>query len=40
MDQLRAIDNRRRIRSPLLRLPSITMKHVGQSLLELLGVSF
>jgi len=39
MDQLRAIDNRRLIRGPLFRLPSATMKHVGQSLLELLGVS-
>jgi hypothetical protein len=38
MDRLRAIDNRRMIRDPLARLPRPTMKRVGRSLLELLGV--
>lgn len=37
MDQLRAIDNRRLLHGPLLRLPRETMKRIVVSLLELLG---
>lgn len=37
MDQLRAIDNRRLVRGPLLRLPPGSMRHVLSALLELLG---
>lgn len=39
MDQLRAIDNRRLVRGPLLRLPAAAMRHVLGALLELLGRS-
>jgi mRNA interferase MazF len=38
MDQLRAIDNRRLVRGPLLRLPASAMKRVGRALLELIGM--
>ncbi len=38
MDQLRAIDNRRLVRGPLLRLPPALMKRTGRALLELLGM--
>ncbi|MGD0497877.1 MAG: type II toxin-antitoxin system PemK/MazF family toxin [Bryobacteraceae bacterium] len=38
LDQLRAIDNRRLIRGPLLRLPASAMKRASQALLELLGI--
>ncbi|MGA2268815.1 MAG: type II toxin-antitoxin system PemK/MazF family toxin [Bryobacteraceae bacterium] len=37
MDQLRAIDNRRLVRGPLLRLASPVLKRVGRALAELLG---
>jgi mRNA interferase MazF len=37
MDQLRAIDNRRLVRGPLLRLPASVMKRVAAALLELFG---
>jgi mRNA interferase MazF len=37
MDQLRAIDNRRLVRGPLLRLPASVMKRVAAALLELVG---
>lgn len=36
MDQLRAIDNRRLMRGPLLRLSTTSMRHVMRCLLELL----
>lgn len=38
MDQLRAIDNRRLVRGPLLRLPSASMRRVRNALLELLDI--
>jgi mRNA interferase MazF len=38
MDQLRAIDNRRLVRGPLLRLPGGEMRRIGAALLELLGI--
>jgi len=38
MDQLRAIDNRRLIRGPLLRLSASAMKAVGAAMSELLGM--
>jgi len=38
MDQLRAIDNRRLVRGPLLRLPAPAMKRAGRALLELIGM--
>jgi mRNA interferase MazF len=38
MDQLRAIDNRRLVRGPLLRLTGAEMRRIGKALLELLGV--
>jgi mRNA interferase MazF len=37
MDQLRAIDNRRLVRGPLLRLPASVMKRVAAALIELVG---
>jgi len=37
MDQLRAIDNRRLVRGPLLRLPTSGMKSVIAALMELVG---
>lgn len=40
MDQLRAIDNRRLVRGPLLRLPPATLKHVLLALAELLGMPY
>jgi mRNA interferase MazF len=38
MDQLRAIDNRRLIRGPLLQLPASTMKRAGRAVLDLIGM--
>jgi len=38
MDQLRAIDNRRLVRGPLLQVPGTTMRHIAASLAELLGI--
>jgi mRNA interferase MazF len=38
MDQLRAIDNQRLVRGPLVRLPASKMKLVGNALLELVGI--
>ena len=38
MDQLRAIDNRRLVRGPLLRLPASAMKRVGLALMEVIGM--
>ena len=38
MDQLRAIDNRRLVRGPLLRLPAPSMKRAGRALMELIGM--
>jgi mRNA interferase MazF len=38
LDQMRAIDNRRLVKGPLLRLPASAMKRVGAALLEVLGV--
>lgn len=37
MDQLRAIDNRRLVRGPLLRLSASMMRHVLEGLVQLLG---
>ena len=37
VDQLRAIDNRRLVRGPLLRLPAPMLKHILKALMELLG---
>jgi mRNA interferase MazF len=39
VDQLRAIDNRRLVDGPLLRLPGAQMRRVATALLELLGVA-
>ena len=39
MDQLRAIDNRRLVRGPLLRLSAATMKRIALALLELMGIT-
>jgi mRNA interferase MazF len=38
MDQLRAIDNQRLVRGPLVRLPASKMKLVSHALLELIGI--
>ena len=38
MDQMRAIDNRRLVRGPLLRLPRATMRRITGALLELLNI--
>jgi mRNA interferase MazF len=38
MDQLMAIDNRRLVRGPLLRLPPSAMKQAGRALLEVIGM--
>jgi len=38
MDQMRAIDNRRLVRGPLLRLPGSEMRRISRALLELLGI--
>ncbi len=39
IDQLRAIDNRRLIRGPIVRLPHSLMTRVGQALLEVLDLA-
>lgn len=39
IDQLRAIDNRRLVEGPLLRLPRPEMRRITAALVELLGVS-
>jgi mRNA interferase MazF len=38
MDQMRAIDNRRLVRGPLMRLPSSFMRRVCCALVELTGM--
>jgi mRNA interferase MazF len=38
MDQLRAIDDCRLVRGPLLRLPGSEMRRIGAALLEVLGI--
>jgi mRNA interferase MazF len=38
VDQLRAIDNRRLLSGPLVRLPDSLMARVGQALLEMLDL--
>lgn len=38
LDQMRAIDNRRLVKGPLLRLPPASMKRVIAALLEVLGM--
>jgi mRNA interferase MazF len=38
MDQLRAIDNRRLVKGPILRLPASSMKEILRALVELLGM--
>jgi mRNA interferase MazF len=39
MDQLRAIDNRRLVEGPLLRLQRAQMREITKALLELVGVA-
>jgi len=38
MDEMRAIDNRRFVRGPLLRLPAPAVKRILQALMEILGM--
>ena len=38
MDQMRAIDNRRLVRGPVLRLPAPAMKRIARALRELIGM--
>jgi mRNA interferase MazF len=38
MDQMRAIENRRLVRGPMLRLPAVAMKRVGRALMEVIGM--
>jgi len=38
MDQMRAIDNGRLVKGPLLRLSNAQMKQIGSAFLELIGV--
>jgi mRNA interferase MazF len=38
MDQVRAIDNRRLVGGPLLRLPASAMRRAGRALMELIGM--
>jgi mRNA interferase MazF len=38
MDQMRAIDNRRLVRGPLMRLPSSFMRRLCRALVELIGM--
>lgn len=38
IDQMRAIDNRRLVRGPLMRLPASEMRRIVAALLEVLGV--
>lgn len=38
MDQMRAIDNGRLVKGPLLRLSNVQMKQIGSAFLELIGV--
>jgi mRNA interferase MazF len=38
MDQMRAIDNSRLVRGPLLRLSNVQMKQIGRAFLELIGI--
>ena len=38
MDQMRAIDNGRLVKGPLLRLSNVQMKHIGSAFLEIIGI--
>ena len=38
MDQMRAIDNRRLVKGPLLRLSNAQMRQVGSAFLEIIGI--
>ena len=38
MDQMRAIDNARLVKGPLLRLSNLQMKQIGSAFLELIGI--
>jgi mRNA interferase MazF len=38
MDQLRAIDNRRLVKGPILKLPAPALKEILRALVELLGM--
>ena len=38
MDQMRAIDNGRLVKGPLLRLSNVQMKQIGSAFLELIGI--
>jgi mRNA interferase MazF len=38
MEQMRAIDNDRLVKGPLLRLSHVQMKQIGSALLEIVGI--
>ena len=38
MDQMRAIDNGRLVKGPLLRLSNAQMKKIGSAFLEMVGI--
>jgi hypothetical protein len=38
MDQMRAIDNGRLVKGPLLRLSNVQMKQIGHAFLEMIGI--
>ncbi len=38
MDQMRAIDNGRLVKGPLLRLSNVQMKQIGNAFLEIIGI--
>lgn len=38
MDQMRAIDNGRLVKGPLLRLTNVQMKQIGSAFLEIIGI--
>ena len=38
MDQMRAIDNSRLVKGPLLRLSNAQMKQIGSAVLEIVGI--
>jgi mRNA interferase MazF len=38
MDQMRAIDNGRLVKGPLLRLSNVRMRQIGSAFLEIIGI--
>ena len=38
MDQMRAIDNGRLVKGPLLRLSNVQMRQIGSAFLEIIGI--